>query len=262
MIQTLLICCAVLLFATFFLTWWLAEKIQNVSIVDVTWAGSFFPLALLYSTALNGFAVRKVLLLTLVGLWSLRLAAYLYRRIQSHHPDEDSRYASLRKKWGNEASPRFLIFFMVQAVSVLLLSAPLFLIANNSSEIVNVWEILALLLWVVAWMGEISSDRQLHAFRSEKQNKGRVCRTGWWKYSRHPNYFFEWLIWCSYGLWASCAVGGWPGLFAPLLILVSLLFLTGIPPSEKQSLLSRGEDYRRYQASTSRFVPWFPRTKE
>ena len=84
-------------------------------------------------------------------------------------------------------------------------------------------------------------------------------RQGLWRYSRHPNYFFQWLTWVAYALMALAAPWGWIGLLAPLLILYLIVFVTGIPPSEEQALKSRGDDYRRYQRETSAFVPWFPR---
>ena len=107
-------------------------------------------------------------------------------------------------------------------------------------------------------MGESLADRQLSRFRENPVNNGRVCRVGLWKYSRHPNYFFEWLHWLAY---IPIAVGSplLPAMaLAPALMLIFILFVTGIPPIEKRAVLSRGEEYRRYQRTTSSFFPWFP----
>jgi steroid 5-alpha reductase family enzyme len=107
--------------------------------------------------------------------------------------------------------------------------------------------------------GEALADRQLESFKRDPQNRGRVCDVGLWRYSRHPNYFFEWLIWLSYALYASTSPAGWAAWIAPALILYFLLRVTGIPATEAQALRSRGDAYRRYQARTSPFVPWFRR---
>ena len=115
------------------------------------------------------------------------------------------------------------------------------------------------MLVVVGVVGETVADRQLLAFKRDPANRGRTCRTGLWRTSRHPNYFFEWILWCGFGLLGYAAPWGWTGLAAPLLILCSIVFVTGIPPTEAQALASRGDDYRAYQRTTSAFVPWPPR---
>lgn len=114
-------------------------------------------------------------------------------------------------------------------------------------------------IWVVAFAGEVTADRQLLAFKTNPQNKGKTCQAGWWRYSRHPNYFFEWLIWVSYALFASSSPWGWLAWLCPATLLYLLFKVTGIPATEAQALRSRGEAYRRYQQTTSAFVPWFPK---
>jgi steroid 5-alpha reductase family enzyme len=114
---------------------------------------------------------------------------------------------------------------------------------------------------VVAFLGEITADAQLWRFKRDPKNQGRVCNTGLWRYSRHPNYFFEWLIWVSFAIVALSAKYGYLGLLSPLLMLYFLLRLTGIPATEEQALRSKGEKYRAYQRSTSPFIPWFPNYK-
>jgi steroid 5-alpha reductase family enzyme len=116
-------------------------------------------------------------------------------------------------------------------------------------------------LWALAVAGESLADAQLRAFKSDPAHKGQVCRAGLWAYSRHPNYFCEWLIWCAYALLAISAPYGWLGLLSPAIILFLLVKVTGIPPTEKQSLRSRGPAYARYQNEVSAFFPWFPRSK-
>ena len=111
---------------------------------------------------------------------------------------------------------------------------------------------------VMGVIGETVADRQLLAFKRDPAHRGRTCRAGLWRYSRHPNYFFEWVLWCGFGAFGLTGPLGWLGLAAPFLILFTILFETGIPPTEAQALASRGEDYRRYQRTTRAFVPWPP----
>ncbi len=114
-------------------------------------------------------------------------------------------------------------------------------------------------LWMFAVLGESLADRQLAAWRSDPDNRGRTCRAGLWRYSRHPNYFCEWLIWCAFATIASAAPLGWLAWMAPGVMLFLILKVTGIPPTEARALRSRGDDYRRYQQSTSAFFPWPPK---
>ena len=108
-------------------------------------------------------------------------------------------------------------------------------------------------------MGETIADRQLVTFKKDPGSRGKTCRAGLWHYSRHPNYFFEWILWCGFGVLGLAGPWGWAGLAAPALMLYTIVFVTGIPPTEAQALVSRGEDYRAYQRTTSPFVPWPPR---
>ena len=112
-------------------------------------------------------------------------------------------------------------------------------------------------LWLIGLLGESLADRQLARFRADPANKGKVCRTGLWNYSRHPNYFFEWLVWVGYAVFALGSPWGWLGLLAPALMLHFLRNVTGIPMTEELSLKSKGDAYREYQRTTSAFVPWF-----
>ena len=133
------------------------------------------------------------------------------------------------------------------------------MICFNDTQAIHLLEWTGLALWATALAGEVLADRQLARFRGAPGNRGKTCRAGLWRYSRHPNYFFEWLIWCAYSLMTLPAPYGWIGLANPLLMLFLILKVTGIPANEARALQTRGEDYRRYQRSTSAFVPWFPK---
>jgi len=239
--------------------WRVAVRIRNAGIVDVAWSANFGLLALLAMALGRGHLPRRLLIGGMTLLWSLRLAVYLHRRIMGHHPVEDGRYVQLRRDWAPHADRRFFWFFELQAALNLVLAAPLFLAAANPAPSVHPLEWAGLALWAVALAGESLADRQLDAFRRDPANRGKTCRAGLWRYSRHPNYFFEWLVWVAYFAFALASPGGWATVYCPALMLTFLFRVTGIPATEAQALKSRGDDYREYQRTTSAFFPWFPR---
>lgn len=165
----------------------------------------------------------------------------------------------LRREWATRVPLKFFFFFEFQALLCVVLSAPFLLPAVNPAPQFSPLEYAGAALWVIAILGEIVSDGQLSAFKADHRNKGKTCRVGLWNLSRHPNYFFEWLIWMAFALFALPSPYGYLGLVSPALILYFLFKVTGIPATEAQALRSRGDDYRRYQETTSAFVPWFPR---
>ncbi len=238
------------------LTWVWAVKIDNYGIVDATWSYCFLIHGLLFLILADGYVYRQLLALTLLGLWSLRLGTFLTKRLYSHHPHEDTRYQKLRADYGSHVKRGFLVFYFYQAISVSVLTLPFILIFQNIDSPINNWEIAGAILWVIALVGESIADHQMNSFKSHKENKGKICNVGLWNYSRHPNYFFESLIWWGYFL-VMIGSGVYWGIYAPLIILFLLLKVTGVPPSEEQSLKSRGDAYRAYQKKTSVFVPWF-----
>jgi steroid 5-alpha reductase family enzyme len=241
-----------------FVLWLVHFPMRNAAIVDGGWAGGLALLAILYAFAGSGDSHRRLLIGAMGGVWGLRLSLYLLFTRVFGHPEE-GRYVALRAKWKTGIGWKFLIFFEAQAVLCVLLSVPFLLPAMNPAPGLSPIEIGAAVLWVLALAGETLADWQLHRFKSDPANRGRTCRAGLWNYSRHPNYFFEWLIWVSYALFALASPHGYWGLTAPALMLYFLFRVTGIPATERQALRTKGEDYRRYQETTSAFVPWFPR---
>ena len=184
-----------------------------------------------------------------------RLALHLWHRVRSE--PEDGRYRYLREHWQGHQGKIFG-FFMAQALLVLLFALPFVAVASNPQAGVTGWIVGAGLVWLLSVGGEALADRQLARFRADPANKGRTCREGLWRYSRHPNYFFEWLHWFSYVLLAVGSPLWWLAWTGPLLMYVFLRYLSGVPFTEKQALRSRGDDYRAYQRSTPMFFPWFP----
>jgi len=234
---------------------------ENFSYVDIGWSANFAVLALLYGALAPGFAPRKWLLAAMFCLHGTRLAWHLSRRILGH--PEEGRYVQLRRDWGGGGraamNMKFLLFFKFQALLNVFLSLPLLVVALNTDRQWHTLEFVGAAIFFVALVGESSADAQLAAFKRAPANKGGVCDVGLWRYSRHPNYFFEWLIWIGYAVFALASPYGWIGVASPILMLHFLINVTGLKATEEQALRTKGERYRLYQARTSGFIPWFPR---
>ena len=255
----LLIIALAALCVIFGLLYLVARKMDNYGIVDIAWSYAFGGLAAFYALAGPGWPVRRALIATMAVLWSARLGTHLAIRVIGHHPEEDGRYQQLRKDWKANFAAKMAGFFQMQAVSVVLLGAAFLVICLNPAPALHRLEFAGAALWLIAISGEALADAQLAAFKRKASNKGKVCGVGLWHYSRHPNYFFEWLIWVGYFVFALGSTWGWVAIIGPASILYLLLRVTGIPMTEEQSLRSRGDAYRRYQKTTSAFIPWFPR---
>jgi steroid 5-alpha reductase family enzyme len=239
------------------LLWLIQLRTRNAGIVDLGWTVLTGGSAVAFAVAGDGDPARRALLGAIAGLWAVRLAAHLTVRI-AREP-EDGRYADLRARFGAGANRWFLVFFQVQAGFVAVLSVPFALAATNVSEIGPVAAGTSVTLAAVALVGELVADAQLARHRRDPDRRGKACREGLWRYSRHPNYFFEWVHWFAYVPLAWGAPLGWLSLSGPILMLLLITKVTGIPPTESRALRSRGDDYRAYQRETNAFFPWFPR---
>ncbi len=240
--------------------WFVQRRTGNAGIVDAGWAASIGVLGGFYAATSSGFLPRRVLVAVLIGFWAARLAIYLLvDRVVGR--GEDGRYRTLREQWGASAGRRLFFFFQTQALAASFFALPVLIVAYHSVASWTPWDVAGVLIWCISVGNTVLADRQLARFKRRPENRGKTCRAGWWRYSRHPNYFFEWLHWWSYVALAVGASYWWLTLLAPAAMLHFLLNVTGIPPTEAQAVASRGEDYRQYQRTTSVFVPWFPKTE-
>lgn len=237
------------------LAWVLHLRSRNAGWVDVAWAYGLGALAVFFAGFAPGDPLRRLLIGLLGGLWSLRLGTYLLLRVL-HDPHEDGRYAELRTEWGGNLPLKFFAFFQFQALLDLLLAWPFLVASLDPSPDISPLVWVGVGIWIIALLGETVADLQLRHFKRSPLNRGRVCRAGLWNWSRHPNYFFEWLVWVAFALVATGSPWGWTAWFCPLLMLYFLLKVTGIPATEAQALRSKGEAYRRYQQEVSVFIPW------
>ena len=243
----------VLYFAAF---WLLQRAINNAAVVDVGWAMSVALVGVFYCVVSGGDANRRWLLAILILGWAVRLSLYLYSRWRQHA--EDERYTALKEKWGDQTPFRMFRFYQFQAAGAFIFTWPLLVVANLDVPLGGL-DYVAIVVWGVAIVCEALSDLQLKWFKQDKANQGEVCRSGLWRYSRHPNYFFEWLHWWTYVLMAATSPWVLVTLIAPLAMWYFLVNVTGIPTTEARAIQSRGDKYRQYQQTTNAFFPWFPK---
>jgi steroid 5-alpha reductase family enzyme len=232
---------------------------RDAGIVDAGWAFGLGLLALVYAATRPAPGARTALVAAVAVLWSWRLAWHLLTDRVIGKP-EDGRYQTLRAQWAPHEQRAFFVFFQAQAVAAVLFSLPM-LMSMLATRPLGAWDFAALAVWLTAFIGEVTADTQLAAWRSDGANRGRTCRKGLWAWSRHPNYFFEWLYWWTYVLFSVHAPHGALTVIAPMVMLFLLFRVTGIPATEARALLSRGDDYRDYQRTTSVFFPLPPKAR-
>lgn len=235
---------------------------KRAGLVDVIWAFGIALNVILASLIFETAPLMvRVFLAVASGIWFLRLAWHLLRRY-CHETEEDTRYANMRRAMGKYQHLGFLAFFLFQAGLIVLFSYPMLALLNipmeqwGSSTIIYL--VVAAIIMLVAFWGESLADEQLYRFKQNSENKAKTMDQGLWRYSRHPNYFFEWLHWFAYPI-LGLAAGQYLLWIYPLLMWAFLYYITGIPFSEQQALRHRGQNYRDYQQRTSMFIPWQPK---
>lgn len=231
--------------------WLWQKKHSNAGLVDVLWSLGVGLGAFLLGALGSGAIAPRLVLAVLGGLWSLRLAWHIWKRVRGG--PEDGRYRYLREHWKGHQG-KFFAFFMFQAGLVILFALPFAAVAAN--PMTSPPGVAAgILIWICAVAGEAVADRQLANFRANPGNHGRTCRAGLWGYSRHPNYFFEWLHWFAYVALAWGSPLFWLAWLGPITMYIFLRWISGIPYTEAQALRSRGDDYRAYQRDTPMLIP-------
>jgi len=238
-----------------FVTWLYSLYREDVSIVDSLWSLMFLAGALTYIIAAENFTERNVLLLVLVTIWATRLSVFL--TIRNWGEEEDRRYREIRANNQPLFNLKSLyIIFGLQAALAWIISVPL-LYAFSSETSIGFVEVFAACLWLIGFVFEAIADLQLYRFKSNTENKGKVLDTGLWAYSRHPNYFGEFLIWWAYFLFALSA-GAWWTMFSPILMTLLLLKVSGVSLMEK-GITERRSSYRQYIETTNTFFPGKPK---
>jgi steroid 5-alpha reductase family enzyme len=241
-----------------FVAWLFQARVKNAGWVDVFWTFGTGLIGALTALMAGPVFWRRALVAALLLIWCVRLGTHITRRVL--RSPEDVRYARMRARVGARFQRHLLSFVLIQGpFSVALIIAALYA-ARLPDPAFRVWDALGMVLAILAVGGEALADRQMRRFRTNPANKGKICDTGFWGMSRHPNYLFECLFWCAYPVLGLTANNCWSSLslLAPTLMYLTLRFASGVPPLEEAMLASRGELYRQYQARTGAILPRLP----
>jgi steroid 5-alpha reductase family enzyme len=238
--------------------WLVSIALKNVSIVDLFWGIGFVFSATVYFVLTDGIGIRKVLLMVLVLLWGLRLSIYLgWRNIGK---GEDFRYREFRRKYGKKHYWWVSYFqtFLLQGILMWMISAPLLGIQYDPLKQELTWlDFAGILIWCIGFIFEAGGDWQLARFKANPENRGRVLNTGFWKYTRHPNYFGDAAVWWGFALLCVSA-GSYLPVLGTVLMTALIIKVSGVALLEK-SLKADKPEYAEYIGQTSSFIPWFPK---
>ncbi|GAP21771.1 DUF1295 domain-containing protein [Leptolinea tardivitalis] len=241
------------------LLWIVSLIVKNSSIIDIFW-GPFFVLIVWVSFSVSQFhpGLRQWIVLTTVSLWGLRLGGYVFWR--NHGKGEDFRYAAWRQQYGRTWVWRsFFQVFLLQGVLAWIISWPLvYIVSSPTPAGLTFLDGAGVLAWIIGFCFEAGGDYQLAKFRADSGNKGKILQSGFWKYTRHPNYFgdsFQWWGWYVMAL----GTGGWWTVFSPAMMTFLLIKISGVALLER-TLAEKKPGYREYMEKTSAFFPWFPKS--
>ncbi|GJH03970.1 DUF1295 domain-containing protein [Paraburkholderia terrae] len=246
----------VVLVALFAAFWAWQLKSANAGMIDPIWAFSLGAIAVFYGMASHGDPLVRALVAAGGGIWGVRLGWHLWRR--NAGKSEDPRYHRFRKQWGAAAGRKMFWFLEFQTLISMVLSLAFAVPAWRAEPPSAVWVAIAVSIWLVSVAGEAVADSQLRRFVADPANQGKVCRVGLWRYSRHPNYFFECLHWVAYIALSIGSPWAWLTLLPPVLMAWLLMKLSGVPMIEAHLVHSR-PGYAEYMRETSALIPWPPR---
>lgn len=241
------------------LLWLLSLALKNASIVDIFWGIGFIVVAWLGFSYGYGYIPRKQWMFTMVTLWGLRLALHI--GLRNWGKPEDFRYA----KWREENGPRwwwvsFFKVFLLQGILMWIISAPILAAQSFGYPVIlTPMDLLGALIWGIGLLFESIADLQLILFKRNAENKGKLLTSGLWKFSRHPNYFGEAIVWWGIFIIA-LAVGAWWTFLSPILMTWLLLRVSGVAMLERTMQIKPG--YEEYMRRTSTFIPWFPKNRD
>lgn len=241
-----------------FLGWLWSLRRRDASVVDILWGPGFALIAAAGVVYGAGVRSRKWLVLILVTLWAARLALHIARRNLGH--GEDYRYRAMRERHGVRfAWVSLVTVFALQGALMLFIGQPLLLATAVPGPELGGWDLAGIAVFIAGFLFEAIGDEQLRRFKADRANAGKVMDRGLWRYTRHPNYFGDALLWWGFYLVAFAVPGGAWTISGPLLMTFFLLKVSGVALLEKGLVRSKPQ-YAAYIARTSAFLPWFPRS--
>jgi steroid 5-alpha reductase family enzyme len=243
--------------------WLIWRRTENSGWVDTTWTfglGAIGAAGALTPALTGSLTERQILVAAIVAWWSLRLGLHIAHR--TARIVDDPRYAKLLRAWGADAPLQMFLLLQKQALVSIPLGVSMVIAAWNPVPGLRIADFVGAVVLIIGIAGEGLADRQLRRFRADPANRGQICDSGLWSWSRHPNYFFEWFGWLAYPL---IAIGptypwGWSALAGPACMYWLLVYVSGIPPLEEHMQEVRAEAFREYRARTSKFFPSPPRS--
>ena len=237
--------------------WLISLRLRDASIVDVFWGAGFAILAIFYAVMTDGLYARQLLITTLVVIWGTRLSIHIFWR--NVGKPEDPRYAAWRVAGGKSFwFKSYFKVFLLQGVLMWLIAMPLLVAqASPTPERLTVLDGLGAAVWAIGFLFESVGDAQLSRFKADPANRGKVLQSGLWRYTRHPNYFGDAVVWWGYFLIALAVPGGAWTIFSPLLMTFLLMRVSGVTLLEK-GLKQSKPGYAEYVARTSAFFPRRP----
>lgn len=239
------------------IAWSIWRMTRNSGWVDTTWTFGLGLVGIAGALLVNTNTERAMLVSLLIAIWALRLGVHIAKRTAGI--TDDPRYAKLVLEWGRNAVPQMFVLLQKQAWVSVPLGLSMLLAAWNPAPALRLQDYLGAFVLAIGIDGEALADAQLNAFRSDTKNKNKICERGLWRWSRHPNYFFEWVGWLAYPIIAIDFAGnypwGWIAIGGPLCMYWLLVHVSGIPPLEEHMLAKRGAKFRSYQHRTNAFFP-------
>ena len=266
MIVTSIAIAALSLSAIMALAWYAQYRTRNSGWADVFWSyemglGGVFLALIPWTGDWHAPSARQWLVAVLVAIWSVRLGTHILQRTL-RSTSEDPRYAQFRTEWKDDFQSHLFWFLQIQAVAAFILVLSVGIAAHNPAPGVRVLDVVGAFVLIGGILGEGAADTQLRQFAAEKANKGKICDIGLWGLSRHPNYFFEWLVWLAYPIIAINVSGqynwGFVALSGPIIMFVLLRYVSGVPPLEEHMIRKHGGNFRAYQERVSAFFPLPP----
>lgn len=238
--------------------WVVSVFLKDASIIDPFWGFGFVVLTYFYLYLTGNYSDKSILVVSLVTIWGLRLSLYLLIR-NTGHGEEDYRYQQFRKDFGPERYwwVSFFQVFLLQGILMSLVAVPIIGIMISPESSITLFDYVAIIIWLIGISFEAGGDYQLSIFKKNPDNKGKVLNTGFWKYTRHPNYFGDTAIWWAFGLFAIIS-GSYYTILGSLLMNILLLKISGVSLLEKTLKTSKPQ-YADYIKRTNSFFPWFPK---
>ena len=235
-----------------------ARLLKDNSVADIGWGIGFLVVWAVTFLLEPGGTSLQFLAGALVAAWALRLSAHVWLRNRGR--GEDFRYARWRREWGRAFVLRsYLQVFLLQGFFLLLVATPVILVNRSPSGAIGAPAAVGAAIWAIGFVFESVGDGQLRRFKKDPANRGRIMARGLWRYTRHPNYFGESLMWWGLAVLGLSVPGGWAGVISPVVLTFLLTRVSGIPLLERKY---RGnKEFEEYARRTSAFVPRPPKLK-